>query len=87
MHIARLNPTPQTIQTEKGPCAIPAGTQCYINGTALHCDPGTWGVDVLGFNPTRWLDPTGKHELITPQKGTFLPWSAGPRVCPGMKMA
>lgn len=26
-------------------------------------------------------------ELITPAKGTFIPWSGGPRICPGMKMA
>jgi cytochrome P450 len=84
-HIGRFNPAPQTIQTSGGPRLIPARTQCYINGAALHSNPATWGPDVLLFNPQRWLDSKG--EIITPAKGTFLPWSTGPRVCPGMKMA
>ena len=25
--------------------------------------------------------------MIIPEKGTFLPWSGGPRICPGLKMA
>jgi len=41
--------------------------------------------DELNFRPSRWLDsPT---QLYHPPKGTYLPWSAGPRVCPGQKMA
>ena len=85
VHIARSNPAPQMLQTSQGPRLIPANTQCYVNSVALHSDPKTWGADVDEFKPTRWLDTRG--ELITPSKGTFLPWSAGPRVCPGMKMA
>ena len=26
-------------------------------------------------------------DLLEPAKGTFLPWSSGPRICPGIKMA
>lgn len=29
----------------------------------------------------------GNGSLITPAKGTFLPWSSGPRMCPGQKMS
>lgn len=42
------------------------------------------------FRPSRWINikPTNPTEtLFRPPPGTFLPWSAGPRVCPGMKMA
>ena len=85
VHIARMNTTPQMLQTARGPRLIPANTQCYINSQALQTNPATWGPDVNEFKPTRWLDAKG--DLITPAKGTFLPWSGGPRVCPGMKMA
>lgn len=89
VHVGRRNPAPQTIHTKAGPRLIPAGTQCYVNAVALHVDPSTWGEDALQFRPTRWLSPSasGDEELITPAPGTFLPWSAGPRVCPGTKMA
>jgi len=51
----------------------------------MHSNPDIWGSDVSEFKPSRWIDDLGK--LITPAKGTFLPWSGGPRVCPGMRMA
>lgn len=56
-------------------------------------------VDELVFRPTRWLvnvaSPSGKEEdappsqqqLFKPPKGAYIPWSTGPRVCPGQKMA
>jgi cytochrome P450 len=89
VHLGRRNPAPQTITTRHGPRLVPAGTQCYVNGVALHVDPGTWGSDALEFNPMRWLSPSSseEEELITPPRGTFIPWSTGPRICPGMKMA
>jgi cytochrome P450 len=58
----------------------------YVSSQSLHFSPSIWGADVAEFRPSRWIDPkTGS--LITPPKGSFLPWSGGPRVCPGMKMA
>jgi cytochrome P450 len=51
----------------------------------MHLDTTIWGADAAEFKPTRWLDDTGN--IITPAKGTFLPWSGGPRVCPGMKFS
>lgn len=56
-------------------------------------------VDELVFRPTRWLvnvaSPSGKEadaapsqqQLFKPPKGAYIPWSTGPRVCPGQKMA
>lgn len=42
--------------------------------------------DESRFRPTRWLNPdTGA--FYQPPRGAFLPWSMGPRVCPGQKMA
>jgi cytochrome P450 len=57
----------------------------YISAQSIHSDPKIWGSDVLEFRPSRWIDASGS--LITPPKGTFLPWSGGPRICPGMKMS
>lgn len=39
----------------------------------------------MEFKPSRWIDSAG--HIITPAKGTFIPWSSGPRICPGVKMA
>ncbi|KAK5092027.1 hypothetical protein LTR70_007894 [Exophiala xenobiotica] len=44
--------------------------------------------DEHAFRPSRWLNPSGSATpLFQPPKGTYLPWSSGPRVCPGQKMA
>lgn len=57
----------------------------YVSAQVMHLNPEFWGEDVLEFKPSRWINASG--ELITPAKGAYLPWSGGPRVCPGMKMA
>jgi cytochrome P450 len=57
----------------------------YVCATSMHHEPEIWGADVSQFKPSRWLNDSGN--LITPPKGTFIPWSGGPRICPGMKMA
>ncbi|KAJ5624107.1 hypothetical protein N7510_000416 [Penicillium lagena] len=57
----------------------------FVSQQSIHYNPNIWGADVEEFKPTRWLDNSGN--TITPPKGTFIPWSGGPRVCPGMKMS
>jgi hypothetical protein len=42
--------------------------------------------DEARFRPTRWFDPD-TEAFFQPPRGAFLPWSMGPRVCPGQKMA
>jgi cytochrome P450 len=64
---------------------LTAPMMVFISSQSIHLDPSIWGSDVAEFKPTRWLDSTGN--IITPAKGTFLPWSGGPRVCPGMKFS
>src|SRR5271156_6880238 len=62
----------------------------YINNAALHSNPRTWGDDALIFRPTRWLTDDSTISQSSPilmPRGTFLPWSVGPRVCPGQKMS
>lgn len=57
----------------------------FVSQRVIHVDVDIWGDDADRFKPSRWIDSTG--QIVTPPRGTFLPWSAGPRVCPGMKMA
>ncbi|KAJ5676144.1 hypothetical protein N7462_009041 [Penicillium macrosclerotiorum] len=57
----------------------------YAETAILNISPAFWGDDALEFRPSRWIDQSG--QLITPEKGTFMPWSGGPRVCPGLKMS
>jgi cytochrome P450 len=57
----------------------------FVSHVNIHLDTTIWGPDAEDFKPSRWFNDAG--EIITPPKGTFLPWSSGPRVCPGMKMS
>lgn len=44
--------------------------------------------DEQKYRPSRWINSSGSATpVFQPPKGTYLPWSAGPRVCPGQKMA
>ena len=68
---------------------FPPGTMVQVSVAAINVSPTVWGADALGFRPSRWLDGGRPlcETLREPPTGSFLPWSAGPRVCPGMKMA
>ena len=64
----------------------------HANVVAVQCDPVTWGPDALEWRPDRWITRTdqgeaGNESLLEPKPGTFLPWSLGPRVCPGRKFS
>ncbi|CAG8776143.1 7204_t:CDS:2, partial [Cetraspora pellucida] len=63
---------------------IPKGTPLVIPVYAIHHDPLIWGEDAEIFNPSRWLDPEIKSKIST---STYLPFSAGPKNCIGMKIA
>ncbi|CAG8498768.1 35623_t:CDS:2 [Racocetra persica] len=63
---------------------IPKNTPLWIPIYAIHHDPLIWGDDADYFNPSRWLDPEVKSRVTS---SNFLPFSAGPKNCLGMKMA
>ena len=89
MHTTRSTKTPQVLTKGSVTYVMPANALVYINNSALHTNPKTWGPDSLAFRPTRWLsqDSTAEDVFVTMPRGQFIPWSGGPRVCPGQKMS
>jgi len=80
--------TSQNIASADASFQMTAPCTIYVNTVALHTSYSTWGSDALSFNPARWLQPgTPEPAFIAPQQGTFMPWSVGPRICPGQKMS
>ncbi|KIW62438.1 hypothetical protein PV04_10611 [Phialophora macrospora] len=72
-------------------CIIPPRTSVTLNFAALHSHPDYWGRDALSFRPDRWIvageKKAGEPSLFQPAPGSFVPWNAGPRVCPGKKFS
>lgn len=79
---------------------IPPRSLITLNLHAIHTSPAAWGPDPLAFRPTRWIIPPSSPPTLAsprsvfdaetplvPPAGSFIPWSVGPRVCPGMKFA
>ena len=58
---------------------VPKGTMVIINHWALHHDPNAWE-NVNDFIPERFLD---KDRKLGPKPESWLPFSAGRRVCLG----
>ncbi|CAG8596132.1 7731_t:CDS:2 [Cetraspora pellucida] len=63
---------------------IPKNTPFIISLYSIHHDPSIWGDDVEDFNPSRWLNPEVASNVTS---YNFIPFSAGPRICVGVKMA
>ncbi|OAP61380.1 hypothetical protein AYL99_03583 [Fonsecaea erecta] len=82
---------PNSLRIKGQEIMVPVETYVSINLYAVHSDPRWWGDDSLTWNPRRWViaDPaTGKESIAHPPSGTvFVPWSVGPRVCPGKKFS
>lgn len=61
---------------------------------ATQVHPKYWGADALDWKPTRWIinnssdtKDLNKEEIHYPKPGMYLPWSEGPRYCPGKKFS
>lgn len=85
LHSTRAVLEPQQLVDSNGTHLLTPPMDVYISQSSVHLDPAIWGPNVMEFKPSRWIDGSG--QIITPPKGTFLPWSGGPRICPGMKMS
>ncbi|KAM7183640.1 Cytochrome P450 [Rhypophila sp. PSN 637] len=60
----------------------------------VQTEPRYWGEDSLEWRPERWITKSEsdsntqeEQEIIQPRKGTYIPWSAGVRDCPGEKFS
>jgi cytochrome P450 len=71
---------------------LPPNTMIMENMLGIHTDPEVWGTDAYLWKPERWivkrdgLEGIDNEELMPAPVG-FIPWSYGPRVCPGKKFA
>ncbi|KIX96201.1 uncharacterized protein Z520_07979 [Fonsecaea multimorphosa CBS 102226] len=89
----------QRLSIQDKECVLPPKTSVTINFAALHTHPQHWGPDPTTFRPDRWIVPKGEEtaatagagegspSLFQPLPGSFVPWNAGPRVCPGKKFS
>lgn len=71
---------------------IPPKTFVIMGTGSLHTTPTLWGSDSMSFRPGRWISEAGgiadiEQEEIKPMPVGYLPWSIGPRSCPGKKFA
>eukprot|EP00112_Aurelia_sp_Birch-Aquarium-sp1_P013905 Seg298.8 transcript_id=Seg298.8/GoldUCD/mRNA.D3Y31 product="Steroid 17-alpha-hydroxylase/17 20 lyase" protein_id=Seg298.8/GoldUCD/D3Y31 len=79
-----IPPHRTTCNTTLAGFKIPKHTHVIFNTYAIHHDERHWS-DPEDFQPERWLDEDGSY---TPGKHTsFLPFSAGKRVCFGEALA
>lgn len=90
----RANEADQTVSMAVSSRDSPVLSSKYaigVNVMALHASKSIWGPDALEFNPARWLQPSTEQgsiqKFIQPPRGTYIPWSMGPRSCPGQKMS
>ncbi|XP_049870032.1 cytochrome P450 4C1-like isoform X2 [Pectinophora gossypiella] len=60
---------------------VPSDCGVVVNIWALHRDPRYWGEDAEQFRPERFIDVPLKHPA------QFMPFSHGPRNCPGTQYA
>ncbi|EED23916.1 cytochrome P450, putative [Talaromyces stipitatus ATCC 10500] len=86
LHSTRTVNGIQQLAGRKGTHILSSPMDVFVCAQIMHCDTTLWGPDAAEFNPKRWFDKQ-TNLLIKPPKDTFLPWSGGPRVCPGMKMS
>lgn len=72
--------------TVLGGYSIPRGTVVEIGANVLHTRADYWGDQAADFRPERWLSESAESTSGGPH-GSFLPFSRGPRACPGADLA
>ncbi|ESU07504.1 hypothetical protein FGSG_02113 [Fusarium graminearum PH-1] len=79
----------QTLKVNGTSYTIPKNTFIGVNLAGLHVSSASWGDNALEWLPSRWItrDETEGEKMTVMPTGAFLPWAAGPRVCPGKKFS
>ncbi|EMT66136.1 hypothetical protein FOC4_g10006525 [Fusarium odoratissimum] len=78
----------QTLKVNGTSFTIPKNTFVGVNLAGLHTSSASWGDNALQWLPSRWITTDETGEKLAPMPtGAFLPWAAGPRVCPGKKFS
>mmetsp|Transcript_4831 Transcript_4831/g.10167 ORF Transcript_4831/g.10167 Transcript_4831/m.10167 type:complete len:519 (-) Transcript_4831:111-1667(-) len=80
-HLSRRTPADVTLRGH----FVPKGTEMFISPYLIQRDPAWWR-DPLTFKPERFLstEDGGSEEYRAPSEPmTFIPFTAGPRVCAG----
>jgi len=54
-----------------------------IPGTAVHHDPGVWGLRATTFDHQRFLAPDGGQKKLLSYTSAYRPFGAGATMCPG----
>ncbi|KAK0184815.1 cytochrome P450 [Armillaria mellea] len=68
------------------PFYIPGNTKISYSVFLMHRRKDLWGPDAEEFDPDRFLDHRLK-QYLAPNPFIFLPFNAGPRICPGQQFA
>lgn len=80
--------------TEGKEYSVPAGAAIFMHGYSMALDPELWDEDPTVFNVDRWfgkredgLDMYGQVRRKNIEHYKFMPFSIGPRMCPGYSFA
>ncbi|TEY71421.1 hypothetical protein BOTCAL_0093g00150 [Botryotinia calthae] len=82
---------PRTIKFGSKDLHLPPNTMILPNLLGIQSHPRYWGSDRLLWRPSRWIISSSNQndglteELLTAPRGSYMPWSEGPRGCPGKK--
>ncbi|TGO36006.1 hypothetical protein BHYA_0138g00190 [Botrytis hyacinthi] len=82
---------PRTITYGSKELHLPPNTMIMPSILDIQSHPHYRGADRLLWRPSRWIISSSNRngeltkELWTPPKGSYMPWSEGPRGCPGKK--
>ena len=72
-----------TISFSADSTVIPAKTQIILFPLEIHTNKKSWGEDAMKFIPERFMEENIKN--VHPY--AYIPFSNGPRICPGYKYA
>jgi len=61
---------------------MPAEVPLFYSPLVVQRRKDLWGEDAEEFVPDRWIDPDRVKDL-TADPFKFVPFNAGPRICPG----